>query len=132
MSYRLEISFDLRRVRQGNNLKKEIISLANKCGYESCYIDQEINGHGRIIKRNNTVFILSFPEDPKYIISFIRKIKEKNNIYIESIGFDNIKFTLLYASKNYLNMMQKDKMKEFINNSQRLDNIQYQEVIEAM
>ena len=132
MSYRLDISFDLRDTRHGEKVKNNLIEKAKLCGCENYYTNNEISGHGRIIKRNHIVIVLFFPEDSKYIISFIRKIKSNRNIYIESIGFDNIKFTLLYASKSYLNMMQRDKMKEYLQNKQRFDNIEYKKVIEAI
>ena len=86
-------------------LKKEIVKLAQESRCELYYQDFEFEGKKRQIKRNHLFFIFFFPDNPKYIINFLYLLKKRKYAYIESIGFDNCKFTLLYASKKYLNMM---------------------------
>ena len=67
--------------------------------------------------RNNCIINLSFDDNLKEIIKFVKFIKKNKNIYIENIGYEddeNVCFQLLYASKTYLNLMQKSEAKEYI------------------
>jgi hypothetical protein len=59
-------------------------------------------------------------------------LKKRKYVYIESIGFDNCKFTLLYASKKYLNMMDKYKAKEYLSSRKNIINEDFVKVIEAV
>ena len=107
MSYRLEVAFNLKHVGCLTQLRDEVMRIADNFGCEQSYVDIEFRGHRRTITRNHVIIILYFPEDPKHIINFLNFIKKNRQLYIESIGFDNCRFTLLYASKAYLNMMDK-------------------------
>lgn len=132
MSYRLEVAFNLKHVGCLTKLRDEIFLIAENYGCEHSYMDVEFYGHRRTIKRNHVVIILYFPEEPKHIINFLSFIKRHRQLYIESIGFDNCKFTLLYASKTYLNMMDKYKAKEFIKNKKNIKDLDFKKVIEAI
>jgi len=114
MSYRIELSFDLRKTKNITEMKKKIRDLALKNKKEICFFSYEMMGHSRIIHRSHVVGTLYFSEE-SHIINFIKSIKKIPEIYIESVGIDNIKFILIYASKKYLNFMDKDKAKDYLN-----------------
>ena len=114
MSYRIELSFDLRKTKNISEMKKKIRDLALKNEKEICFFSYEMMGHNRTINRNHVVGTLYFSEE-SHIINFIKSIKKIPEIYIESVGIDNIKFILIYASKKYLNFMDKDKAKDYLN-----------------
>ena len=134
MTYRLEASLNLKHTNNAVLFKNELINIAYKYGCESCWTDVEISGYGRIIKRNNVVIILNFPENIKNIMKFLNYVKTNRNIYIESIGFDNIKYTLIYASKLYLNMLDKEFVKDYRKNKDTsiINNLDYQKIINAI
>ena len=78
------------------------------------YNNYEIMGKNRRIFRNHYVMTFVFEEDDNNVALFIRKIKKNKNIKIESISYDNCIFKLMYASKKYLNIMEKCKAKEYL------------------
>ena len=84
-------------------------------------------GYGRTINRNHVVGTLYFSEQSN-IIGFIKNIKKISGIYIESVGMDDIKFILIYASKKYLNFMDKYKAKDYLKNRADLLN-EYKNII---
>ena len=133
MTYRLEVAWKKNQNWGACQLQNKIIKLAQYFGCEEYYSGFEIMGEKRTIKRNAIFIILNFPEDPNYIVNFLKSVKNDRNIYIESIGFDNIKFTLLYASKLYLNMMDKNKVTEYLNNKNSIDeNLNYKRIVQAV
>jgi hypothetical protein len=132
MSYRLEIALNLKHRGDALILKKEIVKQADESRCELYYQDFEFMGKKRHAIRNHIFFIFFFPEDPKYIINFLYLLKKRKYVYIESIGFDNSKFTLLYASKKYLNMMDKYKAKEYLSNKKNIIDKDFIRVIEAV
>lgn len=132
MSYRLEIALNLKHRGDALMLKNKIIKLAEESRCELYYQDYEFQGKKRQFVRNHLFFIFFFPEDPKYIINFLYLLKKRKYAYIESIGFDNCKFTLLYASKKYLNMMDKYKAKEYLSSRKNIINEDFVKVIEAV
>ena len=132
MSYRLEVALNLKQRGDALMLKKEIVKLAVESRCELYYQDFEFEGKKRQIKRNHLFFIIFFPDNPKYIINFLYLLKKRKYAYIESIGFDNCKFTLLYASKKYLNMMDKYKAKEYLSSRKNIVDEDFVKVIEAV
>jgi len=127
MSYRIELSFDLRKTKNITEMKKNIRDLALKNKKEICFFSYEMMGHNRTIHRRHVVGTLYFSEE-SHIINFIKSIKKIPEIYIESVGIDNIKFILIYASKKYLNFMDKYKAKDYLND--RIDLLfQYKNII---
>jgi hypothetical protein len=133
MTYRFEASINLNHTYNAAVLKTNIINIAYKYGCESCWTDIEVSGYGRTIKRNHVIIIFNFPDDIKKLITFLNYVKTNRNIYVESIGFDNIKYTLIYASKLYLNTMDKDISKLYKKNKQIMTtNLDYQKIINAI
>ena len=65
--------------------------------------DIEISGRRSIIHKNISVITILFPEDTKYIIQFIKKIKLIKKISIETIAYDNCIFRIIYSKKKKLN-----------------------------
>mgnify|MGYP006906474234 FL=1 len=57
---------------------------------------------------------LTFEDNPIEIGKFIRKIKTNRSISIECISYEDTVTDLLYASKQYLNIMEKSKVKEYL------------------
>ena len=106
MSYRIEISFDLRKTKNILEMKKKIRDLALKNKKEICFFSHELMGHGRTINRNHVVGTLYFLEQSN-IIGFIKNIKKISGIYIESVGMDDIKFILI---ESFL----KDRLRAFL------------------
>ena len=132
MSYRLEVAFKLRNTGCISQLRDEVQLIAENYGCEHSYVDIEFWGRGRTIKRNHMIIVLYFPENPKHIINFLNFIKKNQELYIESVGFDNCRFTLLYASKAYLGMMDKYKAREYLSNKKNITNEDFQKVIKAV
>ena len=132
MSYRLEVAFNLRHAGSLTVLRDEVMLIAENYGCEHSYIDIEFQGRRRTVTRNHVVMILYFPEDPKRVINFLNFIKKNRQLYIESIGFDNCTFTLLYASKLYLNMMDKYKAKEYLSSRKNIIDKDFVQVLQAV
>ena len=132
MSYRIEVAINLKHRGDALKLKNEIIEKASESRCELYYQDFEFEGKKRHCTRNHLFIIFFFPEEPKYIINFLHLLKKRKYAYIESVGFDNCKFTLLYASKKYLNMMDKYKVKEYLLNRKNIVDEDFVQVIEAV
>ena len=132
MSYRLEVALNLMQRGDALMLKTEIVKQAEESRCELYYQDFEFEGRKRQIVRNHLFFIFFFPEDPKYIINFLYLLKKRKYVYIESVGFDNAKFTLLYASKKYLNMMDKYKAKEYLSSRKNIIDKDFKQVLQAV
>lgn len=131
MSFRIEISFDIRKTKNVTEMKELIKNLSIKYNADMCFFDHEIMGHGRTINRNHAIAIAYFSEQDK-IINFIKTIKKINGIYIECVGMDDGLFILIYASKKYLNFMDKFKAKEYISDKKKLLNGPYKPIIKTI
>jgi len=114
MGYFIEISFDIIKTPNFLAVKENIIKHANKFKKEFSYNNHEIMGKNRVIYRNHYVMSFLFDENETNITGFIRAVKEMKYINIECIGYDNCIFKLMYASKKYLNIMDKGKAKEYL------------------
>ena len=99
------------------------IEFIEKVGFE---------GKNRTIIRNHIFIIFFFPGDPKYIIKFLTFLRKDRRVYVESIGFDNLTFKLLYASRTYLNKMDKYKAKEYLSNRNSIEDEDFKKVILAV
>ena len=55
-----------------------------------------------------------FEDNEIEVAKFIKKVKLMKHINIESISYDNCVLKMMYASKKYLNIMEKDKAKEYL------------------
>ena len=114
MGFFIEISFDVIKSNNFIDLKKNIIELADKSKKEFYYVNHEIMGKNRRIYRNHYVMSFLFGDNEELVADFIRNVKKLKIVNIESVGYDNCVFKLMYASKKYLNIMDKFKAKEYL------------------
>lgn len=112
MVYQIEISINLNKIKNLTEIKNTILEKAFNCRLEDYFINYEHIGKNRQIFRNHAVLTLSFEEHDELLAEFIKFIKTMKNISIESVGLDDISFKLMYASKKYLNIMEK----QFVDN----------------
>jgi len=114
MSYFLELSINLKKYTN-SAIKKEIIDSAYnyKCQYHSDIY--EFSGRRKQFYRNHYVLSFHFTDNIELLCDFIRYIKTKKSIYIENISYDDIVYKIIYASKTYLNIMQKEFALKYIN-----------------
>tara|TARA_B110000908_G_C10151218_1_gene401430 strand:+ start:119 stop:526 length:408 start_codon:yes stop_codon:yes gene_type:complete len=113
MGYLIELSFNINKVSNFIQTKDIILKMAEKYNKTFSYNNHEIMGKNRTIFRNHYVMTYLF-EDENEIAKFIKQIKLMKHIYIESISYDNCVFKMMYASKKYLNIMDKNKAKEYL------------------
>jgi hypothetical protein len=114
MSYVFEISINHKKIANETKVQTEIINIANRYNCQDYYNRYEFSGKNRTIKYYNNIFTITFLENIKNVCNFIREIKLHKGIYIESIGFDNVVYNLIYASKKYLNIMEKQQVRDYI------------------
>ena len=117
MAYKIELSLKLKHTSNVTGITTHIINKAYQYQCYEHFINYEYIHRKKAVIRNNCIINLSFDDDVKEIIKFIKFIKKNKNIYIENICYEddeNISFKLLYASKTYLNLMQKSEAKEYI------------------
>ena len=75
-----------------------------------------------------------FTENDELLADFIRYTKNIKNISIECIGLDKGKFELIYASKKYLNIMEKEFAEKYLiakrsNNLYKQDSIIFKTIL---
>ncbi len=114
MGYLLELSINLKK-HTNSAIKKEIIDSAYnyKCQYH--HDIYEFSGKRKQFFRNHYVLSFHFSDNIELLCDFIRFIKKKKAIYIENIAYENITYKIIYASKSYLKMMQKEFALKYIN-----------------
>ena len=130
MGYQIDIAFDMRVVGSVTCLWDELVRKSEENNCEMHYINYEVEGVGRTVRRNHAVMTFIFPSDPTYIIKFIRFVKEFKDSYIESISCDDHKCVLIYASKKYLSMMDSDCAKRY-RKSRHLLSTEHKSIINA-
>ena len=108
MAYQIEISVNLNKITNLSEIKQLLLNKADDCKLEDYYIIYEHMGKNRQIYRNHCIITFFFLEHDELLAEFIRYAKKIKNISIESLGLDKGKFELMYASKKYLNMMEKE------------------------
>ena len=108
MAYQIEISVNLNKITNLSEIKQLLLNKANDCKLEDYYTIYEHIGKNRQVYRNHCVITFLFLEHDELLAEFIRYAKKIKNISIESLGLDKGKFELMYASKKYLNMMEKE------------------------
>lgn len=113
MGYLIELSFNINKVSNFIQTKEMILKIAEKYNKTFSYNNYEIMGKNRTIFRNHYVMTYLF-DDERDIVKFIKQIKLMKYIYIESISYDDCVFKMMYASKKYLNIMDKNKAKEYL------------------
>lgn len=114
MSYILEISINHKKIANKTETQNNLIELAKNFYCESYYNKYEFSGRHRTVQYYNNVYTFHFPENLQMICGFIQSVKQIKGIYIESIGFDNIVYELIYASKKYLNIMEKENVNKYL------------------
>ena len=114
MGFFIELSFDVLKADNFVETKQLITKLAHLYGLEFSYNNHEIMGKNRKIFRNHYVMSFVFNENEEEVAAFISGVKKLRNVNIESVGYDNCIFKLMYASKKYLNIMDKYKAREYL------------------
>ena len=114
MTYQIELSINLNKVTNLSEIKSLLVTKAEECKVENYYTLYEYFGKNRHSYRNHCVLTLSFIENDELLAEFINYAKKIKNISIESVGLDNGLFKLMYASKKYLNMMEKEHAEKYI------------------
>jgi len=114
MGYLLELSMNLNKTSNISEIKYKIITKAEECHVISYHDLYEFMGKNRNIHRNHYVLSFTFEEHVELVIHFIQYIKSLKCVNIESLGYDNVVFKLMYASKKYLNLMDKYQAKKYL------------------
>ena len=100
MGYNIEVSFNLNKNSNVTEIQTMISNLAEKNGCQFSNIDYEYDYISKF-KRNHCVITINFQKkDILNFIEFLKKIKNYNFIFIESIYSDN-KCKIIYASQYY-------------------------------
>ena len=116
MGFLIELSFHINKVSNFLRIKDTIMALSEKHYKIFSYNNHEIMGKNRTIFRNHYVMTFLFEEREEEVASFIRAIKLIKHVNIESVSYDNCVLKMMYASKKYLNIMEKGKAKEYLEN----------------
>ena len=116
MGFLIELSFHINKVSNFLRTKETIIGLSEKHNKIFSYNNHEIMGKNRTIFRNHYVMTFLLEENEEEVASFIRAVKLIKHVNIESVSYDNCILKLMYASKKYLNIMEKGKAKEYLEN----------------
>lgn len=114
MGYFVEISFDIIKSNNFLDIKKNIVEISNKCKKKYHYVNHEIMGKNRATYRNHYIMSFMFYENEELVADFIRNVKKIRHVNVETVGYDNCVFKLMYASRKYLNIMDKFKAKEYL------------------
>jgi hypothetical protein len=116
MGFLLELSLDTKKTGNISQLKNILVTeaLNNKC--EIYFFNYEFMGKNRRLFRQHFVLTFIFEENEELVANFIRYVKKnyKHSVKIESIFFENCIYEIMYASNKYLNMMEKEKVKDYI------------------
>lgn len=115
MTYRIEISINLKKIKNLTEIKNTLLEKAEKCKLKSYYTIYEHMGKNRQVFRNHCILTFFFEEHDELLAEFINYTKNIKNVSIESVGLDIIKFKLMYASKKYLNLMEKEYAQNYLN-----------------
>jgi hypothetical protein len=108
------MSINLTKISNFNETKRLLFEKAHECKVESYYYMFEHFGKNRKVLRNHFILTCLFSENEELLADFIRYAK-KISVNIESVGFETGKFELMYASKKYLNMMEKEFVDRYLN-----------------
>ena len=108
MGFFIELSFSLLNSNY-TEIQKKIIDKSIELRSDFYYKHLEYNN-----KNTRQILSFTFPDHNEMFIEFIYFVKKIPRVFIETTGIDNIKFIQLYASKKYLQLMENDKVKEYI------------------
>tara|TARA_X000000368_G_scaffold307801_1_gene245782 strand:+ start:430 stop:840 length:411 start_codon:yes stop_codon:yes gene_type:complete len=129
MGFLIELSFNINKVSNFIKTKQMILKIAEKYNKTFSYNNHEIMGKNRTIFRNHYVMTYLFEDNENDIAKFVKQIKLMKHINIESISYDNCVFKMMYASKKYLNIMEKGKAKEYLEKKRNNELFKYDSVI---
>jgi hypothetical protein len=113
MEYIIEIFFDLKKVKNIISTKEFLRDLAYSSNCSMQYFIHEIDGHSRIIDNNTCIYYINFSEENfNNLINLIKIIKENTNdilknIIIDCIYEDGEQNNMIYASQNYIRLINK-------------------------
>tara|TARA_B100001142_G_C13856559_1_gene470414 strand:- start:30 stop:443 length:414 start_codon:yes stop_codon:yes gene_type:complete len=108
MGYTVELSFDIRKKGDITETKRVFEEKSYKHGCERFYYNYEMSGRGRTLKRSHYVMTFIFEENDDEVAKFLKFCKAAKYIRIESVVYENTTVQIMYASKQYLNMMEKE------------------------
>jgi hypothetical protein len=113
MGYNIDVSFNIFKNSNVTELLNTIKTRAEECGCEYHYYDYEYE-HNVQFKRNHCVFTIVFTQyDLFYLLDFIKFVRSKKELYLESI-YDDYSRKILYASQYYITQkMSKPNGKQF-------------------
>ena len=114
MTYLIELSYNLSKNTNLNETINKLLKKAAMCRLENFYKNYEFMGKNRKIIRNHCVLTFIFEEHMELVSEFIRFVKKLKVINIESVSYDNTVFKIIYASKKYLNFMEKEFALKYI------------------
>ena len=114
MTYLIELSYNLSKNTSLNQTISTLLDKAENCRLEHFYKNYEYMGKNRRIIRNHCILTFMFEEHIELVSEFIRFVKKIKTINIESVSYDNAIFKLIYASKKYLNFMEKEFALKYI------------------
>ena len=114
MTYLIELSYNLSKNTSLNQTISTLLDKAENCRLEHFYKNYEYMGRNRRIIRNHCILTFIFEEHLELVSEFIRFVKKLRTVNIESVSYDNTIFKLIYASKKYLNFMEKEFALKYI------------------
>ena len=114
MTYLIELSYNLSKNTNLNETINKLLTKAENCRLENFYKNYEFMGKNRKIIRNHCILTFIFEEHIELVSEFIRYVKKLKNVNNESVSYDNAIFKLIYASKKYLNFMEKEFALKYI------------------
>ena len=101
MGYNIEVSFNVLKNSSVTELLELVKAYAEDCGCNYCYEDYEYETNVQF-KRNHCIITICFLQyDLFYLLKFLKFIRSKKELYIESI-YDDDSRKLLYASQYYI------------------------------
>ena len=129
MTYLIELSYNLSKNTNLNETINKLLEKAAMCRLENFYKNYEFMGKNRKIIRNHCVLTFIFEEHMELVSEFIRFVKKLKLINIESVSYDNTVFKIIYASKNYLNFMEKEFALKYIKDRRNGDLFQQDSIL---
>jgi len=119
MVYFIELSVCLKKAVSLSEIKDSLLSKAEECRYIDFYDTYNMEGKNRTILKNQCILTFTFEEHDELFADFIKYTKKIYKLRIEIVAIDGGKFEMIYASKDYLNTMDKFLAKEFIKKRQK-------------
>ena len=108
MGYTIEIAFDMVKHANVSALKQQITGLAVDCHCDGYYCFYETDHAVVKIPRNHCIVAVQFVKDSLcQCVAFIKTIRKWKDVYIECIYEDDILCKLIYASRYYLQNVDK-------------------------